>query len=57
MQEQLTAPGGTRPTPQAVKTGITLAMLGLPEDGTRLKVLNQRLKAVVETLNAGGGNG
>jgi len=56
LRQQLGKAGGALPSRQAVQAGVILTMLNLPEDDMRLKVLNDRLKAVVENLSKVNGN-
>lgn len=51
LKQQLEEFGGAAPPDQAVRTGVILAMLNLPEDGSRLQALNDRLKVVVTNLS------
>jgi hypothetical protein len=51
LEKQFEKFSGVPPAPQAVRTGAMLAMLNLPEDGSRLKVLNERLRSIMENLS------
>jgi hypothetical protein len=51
LKQQFEEFGGAPPTPEALKTGVILTMLNLPEDGSRLERLNETLKVVVTNLS------
>lgn len=51
LKQQLEELGGEPPTANALKTLVLVAMLHLPEDGSRLQALNETLSVVVTNLS------